>query len=252
MTATLPSMEPRADARTLDKATIRGEILVVLALSVLASAAYALVSLLSAPLRGQVVAAADQNPLFANQLIGFVFGLAPVALVIHLLHRDGETVGAIGLSREGIWRDVVRGVLLFVVVGTIGFAIYVIAVRNGVNRFVVPAPPAHHWWTWPAVFMNAAGAAFLEEVVVLAYLITRLRQLDWAPWAVVAASALLRASYHLYQGWGGFAGNLLMGVLFGVLYLRWRRAWPFIVCHFLLDAVAAGGWLLLKGRVPFT
>jgi membrane protease YdiL (CAAX protease family) len=252
MTATLPSMEPRADARTLDKRTIRGEILVVLALSVLASAAYALVSLLSAPLRGQVVAAADQNPLFANQLIGFVFGLAPVALVIHLLHRDGETVGAIGLSREGIWRDVVRGVLLFVVVGTIGFAIYVIAVRNGVNRFVVPAPPAHHWWTWPAVFMNAAGAAFLEEVVVLAYLITRLRQLDWAPWAVVAASALLRASYHLYQGWGGFAGNLLMGVLFGVLYLRWRRAWPFIVCHFLLDAVAAGGWLLLKGRVPFT
>jgi membrane protease YdiL (CAAX protease family) len=143
-------------------------------------------------------------------------------------------------------------VLLFVVVGTIGFAIYVIAVRNGVNRFVVPAPPAHHWWTWPAVLMNAAGAAFLEEVVVLAYLITRLRQLDWAPWAVVAASALLRASYHLYQGWGGFAGNLLMGVLFGVLYLRWRRAWPFIVCHFLLDAVAAGGWLLLKGRVPFT
>jgi membrane protease YdiL (CAAX protease family) len=245
-------MEPRADARTLDKRTIRGEILVVLALSVLASAAYALVSLLSAPIRGQVVAAADQNPLFANQLIGFVFGLAPVALVIHLLHRDGETVGAIGLDREGIWRDVARGVVLFVVVGAIGFAIYVIAVRNGVNRFVVPAPPAHHWWTWPAVFMNAAGAAFLEEVVVLAYLITRLRQLDWAPWAVVAASALLRASYHLYQGWGGFAGNLLMGVLFAVLYLRWRRAWPFIVCHFLLDAVAAGGWLLLKGRVPFT
>jgi len=252
MTATLPTMEPRADARTLDKRTIRGEILVVLALSVLASAAYALVSLLSAPIRGQVVAAADQNPLFANQLIGFVFGLAPVALVIHLLHRDGETVGAIGLGREGIWRDVARGVLLFAVVGAIGFAIYVIAVRNGLNRFVVPAPPAHHWWTWPTVFMNAAGAAFLEEVVVLAYLITRLRQLDWAPWAVVAASALLRASYHLYQGWGGFVGNLLMGVLFAVLYLRWRRAWPFIVCHFLLDAVAAGGWLLLKGRVPFT
>ena len=29
--------------------------------------------------------------------------------------------------------------------------------------------------------MNAAGAAFLEEVVVLAYLITRLRQLAWSP-----------------------------------------------------------------------
>jgi len=252
MTATLPTVDPEAVPHALDRRTIHGEILVVLALSVLASAAYAIVSLASAPLRGTVVESASQNPLFANQLIGFIFGLAPVALVIHLLHRDGETVGAIGMDADGIGRDLVRGVLLFAVVGSIGYAIYILAVRFGVNRFVVPAPPPGHWWTWPTVMMNAAGAAFLEEIVVLAYLITRLRQLDWAPWAIIAASALLRASYHLYQGWGGFAGNLLMGVLFAFLYLRWRRAWPFVVCHFLLDAVAAGGWLILHGRVPGT
>ncbi len=43
-----------------------------------------------------------------------------------------------------------------------------------------------------------------------------------------------------------------MGALFAVLFLRWRRAWPFVVCHFLLDAVAAAGWLLLHGKVPGT
>jgi len=253
MTATLPKMEPDAETTaTLDRRTIRGEILVVLALSVLASAAYAIVSLASAPIKGTVVESASQNPLFANQLIGFVFGLAPVALVIHLLHRDGETVAAIGLDVRDARRDVVRGVLLFAVVGSIGLGIYILAVRHGVNRFVVPAPPPGHWWTWPTVVMNASGAAFLEEVVVLAYLITRLRQLAWSPMAVIAASALLRASYHLYQGWGGFVGNLLMGALFALLFLRWRRAWPFVVCHFLIDAVAAGGWLLLHGRVPGT
>jgi membrane protease YdiL (CAAX protease family) len=245
-------MEPEPDTTTPDRRMIRGEILVVLALSVLASAAYAIVSLLTAPLKGEVVVSASQNPLFANQLIGFVFGLAPVALVIHLLHRDGETVGAIGLDWSQGWRDVLRGVLLFAVVGSIGLGIYILAVRAGVNRFVVPAPPDGHWWTWPTVLMNASGAAFLEEVVVLAYLITRLRQLAWAPWAIIAASALLRASYHLYQGWGGFVGNLLMGALFAFLFLRWKRAWPFVVCHFLIDAVAAGGWLLLHGRVPGT
>ena len=113
------------------------------------------------------------------------------------------------------------------------------AVCLGVNRFVVPAPPPDHWWTYPAVFMNASGAAFLEEVVVLAYLVTRLRQLAWSTVAIIATSALLRGSYHLYQGWGGFLGNLLMGALFAVLFLKWRRAWPFVICHFLLDASAA-------------
>jgi CAAX prenyl protease-like protein len=86
--------------------------------------------------------------------------------------------------------------------------------------------------------------------VVLAYLITRLRQLAWSPLAVIATSALLRGSYHLYQGWGGFFGNVLMGALFAVLFLKWRRAWPFVVCHFLLDASAATGWLLFHGHPP--
>jgi len=100
------------------------------------------------------------------------------------------------------------------------------------------------------LLMSAAGAALLEEVVVLAYLITRLQELRWSALAAIAASALLRASYHLYQGWGGFLGNLLMGALFGYLFVRWRRAWPFVVCHFLLDAGAAAGWLLFHQHLP--
>jgi membrane protease YdiL (CAAX protease family) len=241
-------MEPspvRPDART-----IRGEILVVLSLSLLASAAYAIVSLFQAPLRGATVAAADQSPLFANQALGFVFGLAPVALVLHLLHRDGEGAGSIGLVWTDGARDVVRGIALFVVVASVGLGIYLAAVALGVNRFVVPAPPPGHWWTWPAVVMTAAGAALLEEVIVLAYLVTRLQQLRWSALGAIAASALLRASYHLYQGWGGFLGNLLMGALFGLLFVRWRRAWPFVICHFLLDAGAAAGWLLFRQHLP--
>jgi hypothetical protein len=238
-------------ARVLpDRRTLRGEIWVVLAVSVLASVAYSVVKLFEAPLRGTVVAAADQDPLFANQVVGFVFGLAPVALVFHLLHRDGEGIDAIGLDLRHLTRDFVRGVVLFAVIGLAGLGIYLGAVAIGVNRFVVPSPPPGHWWTVPALFMNAAGAAFLEEVVVLAYLITRLRQIGWSVVAVVATSGLLRASYHLYQGWGGFIGNLLMGALFGLLFLKWRRAWPFVVAHFLLDVAAAAGWLVFREHLP--
>ena len=43
-----------------------------------------------------------------------------------------------------------------------------------------------------------------------------------------------------------------MGVLFGLLFVRWRRTWPFVVSHFLLDAVAAGDGSSCTGRVPGT
>ncbi len=107
-----------------------------------------------------------------------------------------------------------------------------------------------HWWTVPALFLNSAEAALLEEVIVVGFLITRLRQLDWTPIAAIAASSLLRASYHLYQGWGGFLGNLAMGVLFATLFLRWRRTWPFVIAHFLLDVGAGIGFLLFRDRLP--
>ena len=55
--------------------TLYEEIVAVLAISLLASAAYAIVSLLTAPVKGVTVAAANPDPLFANQVLGFVFGL---------------------------------------------------------------------------------------------------------------------------------------------------------------------------------
>ena len=39
----------------------------------------------------------------------------------------------------------------------------------------------------------------------------------------------VRGAYHLYQGFGGFVGNLIMGVIFGLIYLRWKRVGPLVV-----------------------
>jgi membrane protease YdiL (CAAX protease family) len=170
--------------------------------------------------------------------------------VVHLVRRSGEGVRSIGLSWDRPAWDVIRGVALFAVVGLAGVGLYLGAVELGVNRFVVPAPPLGHWWTIPVLVLNALEAALVEEVIVLGYLITRLRQLSWSVPAAVAASALLRASYHLYQGWGGFFGNLAMGVLFGVLFIRWRRTWPFVIAHALLDIGAGLGYIFFRDHLP--
>jgi membrane protease YdiL (CAAX protease family) len=234
-----------------DRRTLVEEILVVLSLSVLSRAAFAILSLIEAPIAGVVVAAADQSNAFARQLLGFVFGLAPAFLVLHLVRRSGEGVAVVGLEPDRPARDLVRGALLFVVVGLAGIGVYLAAVELGVNRFVVPTPPLGHWWTVPALVLNAVEAGVVEEVIVLGYLVTRLQQLSWSPAMAVGASALLRGAYHLYQGWGGFVANIAMGLLFGSLFLRWgRRTWPFVVAHALLDVGAGLGFILFRDRLP--
>jgi membrane protease YdiL (CAAX protease family) len=226
------------------------EILVVLSLSLLASAVFAVIDLLSAPLRGVTVYAADQSTQIAQQVASFVFGLAPAWLVVYLIRRSGEGVASIGLDVRDPARDIALGVALFVVVAIGGLAVYLGSVALGVNRFVVPVPPLGHWWTIPVLVLDAVEAGVLEEVIVAAYLITRLRQLRWSPVAAVGASALLRGAYHLYQGWGGFLGNLAMGVLFGAVFVRTRRAWPLVIAHTLLDTAAGVGYILFRRHLP--
>jgi len=227
---------------------LRDEVLLVLALSLAASALYAIVDILSAPIRGV------EAPLFADvglayQLLNLATSIVPVLLVLHFLHRDGESAASIGLDTRRLWADLRLGVGLAALVGAAGIGIYVLAVGLGVNRSVVPIPPTGHWWTIPVLLLAAARSGLLEEVIVCGYLLRRLDQLGWSPTRALWASALLRGAYHLYQGFGGFFGNLGLGLFFGRLYQLRGRTTPLVIAHFLIDAAAGLGYLALRGHV---
>ena len=91
-----------------------------------------------------------------------------------------------------------------------------------------------------------------EQLVVLLGrddLQTRLRQLGWSENGSLLAQALLRGGYHLYQGLGGFVGNVVMGLVFGRVWQRTNRLWMLVGAHTLIDVVAFAGYALLAGRV---
>ena len=86
---------------------------------------------------------------------------------------------------------------------------------------------------------------------MLGYLLRRLDQLGWSVPGHCVTAAAVRGSYHLYQGFGGFAANFAMGLVFGWLFLRWKRAMPFVIAHTLMDAVAFVGYAELAGHVSW-
>ncbi|MFV2112033.1 CPBP family intramembrane glutamic endopeptidase [Micromonospora sp. LOL_025] len=232
------------------------ETLLVLGLSLGQSAVYATVSIVAkltadGPLSKQTAAlntSVSPRPWLdlTYQLLGIVFALLPVLLAVHLLARDpGDPARTLGLDARRPGQDLARGAGLAALIGLPGLALFWAAAQLGVNATLVPAALPELWWTVPVLILAAVQNSVLEEVIVVGYLVTRLRQLQWRIGAIVVTSALLRGSYHLYQGFGAFLGNVVMGVVFSLFYLRTRRVMPLVVAHTLLDVVAFVGYALL-------
>ncbi|MFE9408865.1 CPBP family intramembrane glutamic endopeptidase [Streptomyces sp. NPDC006704] len=242
---------------------LRSETVLVLALSLGASGVSALISFVGSLTRpgGLAHQAAHLNTSYAPgrpwldlawQLFGIATALVPVALVAHLLVRErAGGLRALGLDRTRPWPDLGRGVLIAAGIGSAGLAFYLVARAAGGNLTVVPESLPGVWWKYPVLILSAFQNSVLEEVIVVGYLLRRLGQLGWSPSAALAASAVLRGSYHLYQGVGGFLGNMVMGVVFVLLYRRWRRVGPLVVAHALLDIGAFVGYALLAGKVSW-
>jgi membrane protease YdiL (CAAX protease family) len=240
---------------------IRWEIFAVFAVSLGASALNAVLSLIGSllapqPLSGQQALlvgsqAANHWLDLTLQLATIAEGLAPVVLVLYLLARSGESRSTIGLDATQPARDGARGAVLAALIGGVGLGYYIIAFKLGANLNVVPESLPAVWWRIPVLALYAIQNGLLEETLVLGYLLTRLDQLGTKPWKAIAISALLRGSYHLYQGFGPFLGNAAMGLVFALLFRRWRRITPFVVAHSLIDAGAFIGYALLHGKVSW-
>lgn len=240
---------------------LRAEVWIVLGLSLGQSAVYAVLSLVRKLSEGRLRDATaglnqsrDVIPWLdlTYQVVGIAFALVPVALALYLLSLDCDAppvFSRIGLDRRQPWRDLAIGAGLAAVIGLPGLGVYFGGRALGVTAEIVTAPEVLHWWTVPVLILAALQNSLLEEVVVVGYLMTRLRQLGWGVPAIITASALLRGSYHLYQGFGQFVGNALMGVVFGWWFHRTGRVMPLVVAHTILDVVAFVGYALFADAV---
>ena len=257
--------DPVAAQTPSARRSLRWETVLVLGVSLGSSAIYAVLSIIEkltrpVPLSQQTTAmnqsATPGRPWLdlAYQLAGVVLPLVAVALALYLLGqicRPSPHVRAatfIGLDRREPRRDLLRGLGLAALIGLPGLAFYFFARAIGINTQGSAANLEAVWWSGPVLVLAAIENALLEEVIMVGYLFTRWRQSGWSWPLVIGLSALIRGSYHLYQGFGGFAGNIVMGIVLGLVFVRTRRVMPLVVCHSVLDVVAFVGYTVLRSR----
>lgn len=263
-----PAESPSIRANPTDPAT-RGrlwwEIALVLAVSLGQSAIYSVLTLV----RRLIIAAqqnqslGDQqtqlNPTQADQafwdilyqLLDIAFSLALVGLALYLLWDPGRSpFRRIGLDFSRFGRDLGMGTLIAAAIGIPGLGLYAIGRALGFTVAVVASPLDAAWYTVPLLVLSALRAGLLEEVIMIGYLFTRLRQLGWGAWTIILSSAALRGAYHAYQGIGPIIGNFVMGVVMGWCYKRWGRVMPLVVAHTILDVVSFVGYPLAAAWWP--
>ncbi|MFJ3957514.1 CPBP family intramembrane glutamic endopeptidase [Arthrobacter sp. NPDC090010] len=238
------------------------EIGLLFALSLGQSAVYSVVQLADKLSRGPLVSAtstlnAPQSTRevfdLIYQLLDIVFSLVPVLLGFYLLMTFLPWAGAARLRPwRGMgldWRRPVRdggaGLALAVGIGAGTLGLYAVGRALGITTAIIPAALDAYWWTVPVLVLSGIRHGILEETLVVGYLFRRLGQLGVRPGWILLISAVLRGSYHLYQGFGPFLGNVVMGLVFGWVYLRWGRVMPLVIAHALLDVGAFVGYDLL-------
>lgn len=258
MTVENPQLHAAAGPLTTPR-RIRAEIWIVLGLSLGQSAVYAVVSLLAKltagpPLGEQstsINVSVSPRPWLdlTYQLLSIAFVLVPVVLALFLLSATGaNAVRRIGLDLGRPARDLATGLGLAALIGLPGLAFYLLGRELGITVQVTASALNEHWWTVPVLVLAALQNALVEEVIAVGYLAERLRELGRSAPFQVAASALLRGSYHLYQGFGPFLGNVVMGLVFAEYYRRRRRVMPLVVAHTVIDIVSFVGYALLPAE----
>jgi membrane protease YdiL (CAAX protease family) len=253
-----PPAGPLIDDPT-QRRLVTTEVLVVLTVSLGLSALRSGLSLIDAllqpvPLNEQQVAL--NAPAAQADLVDLAIQLTRVmqlvgwgALGAYLLLRAGLSLRSVGLDARRPGRDALGAAGLAALIGIPGLGAYLGARALGVSVTIAPTTLDDTWWRLPVLIASAAANAWAEEVVMVGYLLTRLRQLGWSENRSLAAQSVLRGAYHLYQGLGGFVGNIAMGLVFGRVWQRTNRLWMLVGAHTLIDVVAFLGYAALRGRV---
>jgi membrane protease YdiL (CAAX protease family) len=163
-----------------------------------------------------------------------------VALILFFIWRNKEPVQSIGWSFKNGWIEIGLGLLLFFpMIYAAGF------LENILFRRDITSPAAEipdyllpvGWGERTLAILLIFIVSVAEETIFRGYLFLRFKNIFRNPYWAVAASTLLFALGHGYEGTRGVITVGFMGLIFALIYL-WRKSLlaP-ITMHFLQNFI---------------
>jgi uncharacterized protein len=132
------------------------------------------------------------------------------------------------------WKGTGAGVLLFFVTTlTILFCVVLTSIIAPGARNPTHTGVTVSGLTLPFLLLFSLINPVYEEVLGTGYFIHSLQRYGMLP--AVLASALFRTFLHSYKGLDAIVMILPMGLVFGLVYWKWRQLWPLVVAHVIFD-----------------
>jgi len=104
-----------------------------------------------------------------------------------------------------------------------------IAFINSLNPTTINAPDITLHTNFLSMAIIVVVNSFFEEFLLMGYVFKRFEKMH--PAFVILISAIIRASYHTYQGLNFLPSILIMAVIFGTYYTKYKKLWPLIIAH---------------------
>jgi membrane protease YdiL (CAAX protease family) len=187
-------------------------------------------------LAGRYPAPAGSWAVFIPAAVSQLSMAGVAALVVILLSaRRGIGPRALGL---GLPTQARGGAAVGRTVRMATWAVAALLVGGGITsalatgKLGLPVRPDNAYLIYAAAASLAAGV--VEEIVVLAFVVTALRQASRPLPEIVVVAVLLRCSYHDYYG-PGVVGIAVWAAIFVWIFLRSGSIVPLIIVHFFWD-----------------
>lgn len=173
-------------------------------------------------LRRETTLLYDDRRLYTIVAIEVVCG----ALAILILRARGWKLAGLGMRVS--MPLTIAGMILYIVATTIiaGINLVFIAIA-GTDPGDATTPVATAGW--PSFLLLLAIDPLYEETFEVAYNV-RAAERD-GPAFAITLSAVVRLICHAYQGPIAPLTILPMGIIFALVYWKWRRVWPLAVAH---------------------